>query len=166
MGFFDSLNEAGKGFGAAAKDAARTAKLNVRLRSLDDKLTQEFENLGKKYYEKHKNENTAENRRISEIYTEISDTKDELADIRGEVVCPNCGEYVPKNAKFCPNCGEDMNIFEESDTTDAETADYDDVFEDDEAQDDKADEASDDDKAEDDVKTSDKPEDSADSTEK
>ncbi|MGN0269134.1 MAG: zinc-ribbon domain-containing protein, partial [Candidatus Weimeria sp.] len=76
--------------------------------------------LGRKYYESHKDDDSAESRRIQEIYTEISDTKDELADIRGEVVCPKCGEYVPKNAKFCPNCGNDMNVFEESDTVDAE----------------------------------------------
>ena len=104
----------------AAKDATRTAKLNIKLKSLDDKLSKEFENLGRKYYESHKDDDSAESRRIQEIYTEISDTKDELADIRGEVVCPKCGEYVPKNAKFCPNCGNDMNVFEESDTVDAE----------------------------------------------
>ncbi len=120
MSFFDSLNEAGRGFGEAAKDATRTAKLNIKLKSLDDKLSKEFENLGRKYYESHKDDDSAESRRIQEIYTEISDTKDELADIRGEVVCPKCGEYVPKNAKFCPNCGNDMNVFEESDTVDAE----------------------------------------------
>ena len=132
MGFFDSLNEAGRGFGEAAKDAARTAKLNIRLRSLDDKLSKEYENLGRKYYEKHKDEDSAENRRIQEIFTEIADTKDELADIRGEVVCPDCGEYVPKNAKFCPNCGADMNVFEDTDTVDSEVVDEDDAFEDEE----------------------------------
>ena len=130
MGFFDSLNEAGRGFGEAAKDAARTAKLNIRLRSLDDKLSKEYENLGRKYYEKHKDEDSAENRRIQEIFTEIADTKDELADIRGEVVCPDCGEYVPKNAKFCPNCGADMNVFEDTDTVDSEVVDEDEAFED------------------------------------
>lgn len=157
MGFFDSLSEAGRGFGEAAKDAARTAKLNVRLRNLDEKLSKEYENLGRKYYEKHKDEDSAENRRIQEIFTEISDTKDELADIRGEIVCPECGEYVQKNAKFCPNCGTDMNIFDDSEPVDSEVVDEDEVFEDDDA-----DESSEDEKPADEKK----PEESEDTEDK
>lgn len=131
MGFFDSVSEAGRGFGAAARDAARTAKLNVRLRTLDENLAKEFQALGRRYYEQHKDEESAENRRIREIYTEIADTKDELADIRGEIVCPDCGEYVPKNSKFCPNCGADLNVFAEADDeTVEETVDEEDAFED------------------------------------
>ncbi|MCI7468941.1 MAG: zinc ribbon domain-containing protein [Lachnospiraceae bacterium] len=108
MGFFNTLEEAGRGIGAAAKDAAKTAQLNVRLKDLDGKLHKEYEVIGQKYYKDHPDEDTPENRKIKEIFAQIAATKDQLADIRGESICPSCGEFVEKGAKFCSHCGASL----------------------------------------------------------
>ncbi|MDD6429133.1 MAG: zinc ribbon domain-containing protein [Lachnospiraceae bacterium] len=117
MGFFDTIEEAGRGIGAAAKDAARTARLNMKLKDLDVKLHKEYESIGQKYYKAHCDEDTPDNRKVKEIYAEIAATKDQLADIRGESLCPSCGEFVDKNSRFCNHCGAPL----------AETVDEDDV---------------------------------------
>ena len=118
MGFFNSVGEAGRGIGAAAKDAAKTAQLNIRLKDLDGKLHKEYETIGQKYYKAHPDEDTPEHKKIKEIFAEIAATKDQLADIRGESICPNCGEFVEKGAKFCSNCGASLvETVEEDDIT-------------------------------------------------
>ena len=118
MGFLNSVGEAGRGIGAAAKDAAKTAQLNVKLKDLDGKLHKEYETIGQKYYKAHPDEDTPEHKKIKEIFAEIAATKDQLADIRGESICPNCGEYVEKGAKFCSHCGASLvETVEEDDIT-------------------------------------------------
>lgn len=39
--------------------------------------------------------------------------KEQLADVKGQQICPNCGELIPKDVAFCPKCGAPTEIKEE-----------------------------------------------------
>ena len=58
MEFFDKLSEtivsAGKDVGQKAKDVSGIAKLKMDIRSKEDFVEKQYAELGKAYYEKHK----------------------------------------------------------------------------------------------------------------
>lgn len=60
MEFFDKLSEtivsAGKDVGQKAKDVSEIAKLKMDIRSKEDFVEKQYAELGKAYYEKHKDE--------------------------------------------------------------------------------------------------------------
>ena len=64
MEFFDKLSEtivsAGKDVGQKAKDVSGIAKLKMDIRSKEDFVEKQYAELGKAYYEKHKDEESAE----------------------------------------------------------------------------------------------------------
>ena len=64
MEFFDKLSEtivsAGKDVGQKAKDVSEIAKLKMDIRSKEDFVEKQYAELGKAYYEKHKDEENAE----------------------------------------------------------------------------------------------------------
>ena len=64
MEFFDKLSEtivsAGKDVGQKAKDVSEIAKLKMDIRSKEDFVEKQYAELGKAYYEKHKDEESAE----------------------------------------------------------------------------------------------------------
>lgn len=52
--------------------------------------------------------------------------KEQLADVKGQQICPNCGELIPKDVAFCPKCGAPTEIKdEESKTEEAEDKEVD-----------------------------------------
>lgn len=101
MEFFDKLSEtivsAGKDVGQKAKDVSGIAKLKMDIRSKEDFVEKQYAELGKAYYEKHKDEESAE-----------------VFKLQGAVECPKCGAKMPQGAAFCSSCGTKMDdIFEE-----------------------------------------------------
>ena len=64
MEFFDKLSEtivsAGKDVGQKAKDVSEIAKLKMDIRSKEDFVEKQYAEIGKAYYEKHKDEENAE----------------------------------------------------------------------------------------------------------
>lgn len=118
MGFLDDLGDSiVKGGRQAAdwtKNTANTAKLSVDIRTREDDLEKAFAELGKKYYNEHKNdEDTSEFDAINSIYKEIDHLKNELAEKKGMQICPKCGAFVARDAKFCNECGEKLDLFTE-----------------------------------------------------
>ena len=122
MEFFDKLSEtivsAGKDVGQKAKDVSGIAKLKMDIRS------KQYAELGKAYYEKHKDEESAEGEEktpeqehfflITEALGEIERMRAEVFKLQGAVECPKCGAKMPQGAAFCSSCGTKMDdIFEE-----------------------------------------------------
>lgn len=131
MEFFDKLSEtivsAGKDVGQKAKDVSEIAKLKMDIRSKEDFVEKQYAELGKAYYEKHKDDETEETGEngektpeqehfflISEALGEIERMRAEVLKIQGAAECPKCGAKMPQGAAFCSNCGTKMDdMFED-----------------------------------------------------
>ena len=120
MEFFDKLSEtivsAGKDVGQKAKDVSEIAKLKMDIRSKEDFVEKQYAELGKAYYEKHKDEENAETDffLITEALGEIERMRAEVFKLQGATECPKCGAKMPQGAAFCSNCGTKMDdMFEE-----------------------------------------------------
>ena len=115
MEFFDKLSEslvsAGKDVSQKAKDVSEIAKLKLDIKS-------NYEELGRSYYEKHKDEEECEEAEqfflIREAVEEIERMKAEVLRIQGSAECPKCGAKMPEGAVYCSNCGTKMDdMYEE-----------------------------------------------------
>ena len=122
MEFFDKLSEtivsAGKDVGQKAKDVSGIAKLKMDIRSKEDFVEKQYAELGKAYYEKHKDEEEGEEAEqfflIREAVEEIERMKAEVLRIQGSAECPKCGAKMPEGAVYCSNCGTKMDdMYEE-----------------------------------------------------
>ena len=131
MEFFDKLSEtivsAGKDVGQKAKDVSEIAKLKMDIRSKEDFVEKQYAELGKAYYEKHKEDETEETGEngektpeqehfflISEALSEIERMRAEVFKLQGAAECPKCGAKMPQGAAFCSNCGTKMDdMFED-----------------------------------------------------
>jgi len=122
MEFFDKLSEtivsAGKDVGQKAKDVSEIAKLKMDIKSKEDFVEKQYAELGKAYYEKHKDDETEETGENGEKTPEqehfflISEALGEIERMRAE--CPKCGAKMPQGAAFCSNCGTKMDdMFED-----------------------------------------------------
>ena len=90
----------------------------------EDFVEKQYAELGKAYYEKHKDEESAEGEEktpeqehfflITEALGEIERMRAEVFKLQGAVECPKCGAKMPQGAAFCSSCGTKMDdIFEE-----------------------------------------------------
>lgn len=131
MELFDKLSEtivsAGKDVGQKAKDVSEIAKLKMDIKSKEDFVEKQYAELGKAYYEKHKDDETEETSEngektpeqehfflISEALGEIERMRAEVLKIQGAAECPKCGAKMPQGAAFCSNCGTKMDdMFED-----------------------------------------------------
>ena len=78
----------------------------------------QYEELGRSYYEKHKDEEECEEAEqfflIKEAVEEIERMKAEVLRIQGSAECPKCGAKMPEGAVYCSNCGTKMDdMYEE-----------------------------------------------------
>ena len=131
MELFDKLSEtivsAGKDVGQKAKDVSEIAKLKMDIKSKEDFVEKQYAELGKAYYEKHKDDETEETTEngektpeqehfflISEALGEIERMRAEVLKIQGAAECPKCGAKMPQGAAFCSSCGTKMDdMFED-----------------------------------------------------
>ena len=111
MEFFDKLSEslvsAGKDVSQKAKDVSEIAKLKLDIKSKEDYVQKQYEELGRSYYEK-------QFFLIKEAVEEIERMKAEVLRIQGSAECPKCGAKMPEGAVYCSNCGTKMDdMYEE-----------------------------------------------------
>lgn len=117
MAFFEQigkrLTDAGQNVAQQTKDLADVTKLNTAISDKEKKISQLFLLVGQSYYERHKNDDTAEElEKIAEInamYAEILTNREKIKQIKGVVKCESCGADVPLNATFCNACGTKVN---------------------------------------------------------
>ena len=90
----------------------------------EDFVEKQYAELGKAYYEKHKDEENAKTEEktpeqehfflITEALGEIERMRAEVFKLQGATECPKCGAKMPQGAAFCSNCGTKMDdMFEE-----------------------------------------------------
>lgn len=123
MEFFDTaVNKVKDVFGVAYKkteEVVTTQKQKIDIASMENKLSKEYEKLGKLYYDNIKNENIVEGELkdivdvISAKITEIDAAKAELAKSKSKRLCPVCSEPIDISSNFCNHCGAKLT-FEET----------------------------------------------------
>ena len=128
----DDLFSVGKEVGDRVSDFSNIAKLKLELRSKEDFIQRQFAELGRLYYEAHKEaaDSVAEQdlfNSIAETEAQIAETKSTILNLQGAICCPECGEKYQKGYKFCPFCGGELrnepeqeeDIFVDEDDLDA-----------------------------------------------
>lgn len=111
MSFLDDMKQelfsAGRDVSQKAKEVSGVAKLKLDIKSKEDALNKQYMELGKKYYDMHKEGEMpeAEITAISTLLNEIKDLKEEILKIQGACTCPECGATLPEGISYCSKCG-------------------------------------------------------------
>lgn len=121
MDFFDKLGEtiiaAGKDVSQKAKDVSGVAKLRLDIRSKEDYIRNQYQELGKDYYNANKDRIDVPERyrfdQIDEALDDIAEMELRILELKKARRCPKCGAEVSDSAEFCSSCGEQLGIFEE-----------------------------------------------------
>ncbi len=104
----NKITSVGKDGYNRAKDAKDTTKISMDIKNREIQLQKMFRDLGREYYQDHKQDENLEYPLMTQIKNEldaIASLQVEKDKLRGIRRCPNCGEVTNVNAKFCPACG-------------------------------------------------------------
>lgn len=125
MEFFDKVrkkaSETCKGAAEKTTKIAKEAKLKMKINENKSKISDLYEEIGKKVYQKHTQEGDVcikkdleeECAKIDILSAEIEKYHKEILDLSDLKNCVKCKEPMDKNAKFCPKCGEEQPAIEE-----------------------------------------------------
>ena len=112
MAFFDKLSEtltnASKDVSQKAKDLSGVAKLTMDIHTKEDQVQKLYAQIGKLYFESHKDDDRAEYAQIAQIkemLVVIEDMKKDLMELKGTKICPKCGKEIDSKDTFCKGCG-------------------------------------------------------------
>ncbi len=105
----EALKNGGKAVGDKISGVLDIAKLNLEVRKNETLLEQKFIELGKKYYDEHKDETPEEFTVIDAAKRQIASLKHQISELKGEKVCKKCGTINSTDSDFCKKCGESFN---------------------------------------------------------
>jgi ribosomal protein L40E len=103
-----TLSGAGKDVTQKARDLTDVARLKMEIRSKEDFIKRQYESIGSKYYEAHKEDEATpfdEIFLITQTLSEIESVKKELASVKGYTKCASCGAELDPAAAYCSKCG-------------------------------------------------------------
>ena len=111
MGFFSDL---GKKTTETTGKIAKETKLKIKINDNKGKISDLYEEIGKKVYEKHvrdenlniKEELNEECQKIDDLAKEIEDARLEILKLNQKRLCSKCAAEIDINMIFCPKCGE------------------------------------------------------------
>jgi len=111
------LNEFGKKTSETTSRIAREAKLKFKISESKSKITDYYEEIGKKVYEQHIREQTiniesdleAEILEVDKLAEEIRVMREELLRLSQKKQCPRCNNEMDEGFNYCPRCGEKQN---------------------------------------------------------
>lgn len=114
MAFFDEIGRKVSAGGQQAvkqgKALAEIARLNAQISDLEKSISQQYLQIGKMYYEVHKEDGNAEQRELIETingaFVTIRQCKEQITRLKGTTQCPKCGAGIASGAAFCSVCGE------------------------------------------------------------
>lgn len=132
MEFFDKLTkkatETYKGAAEKTSKLAKEAKLKMKINENKSKISELYQEIGRKVYQKHTaNEDLCIKKNLEEecakidiISAEIEKYHKEILELSNLKNCVKCKEPMDKDAKFCPKCGEVQPVVEETPAMDVE----------------------------------------------
>ena len=111
MGFFSDLGR--KTSETKGKIAIET-KLKMKINENKGKITDIYEEICKKVYEKHVREGNIdikadleeECKKLDELSKEIEEARIEILKLNQKKLCSKCSAEIENGALFCPKCGE------------------------------------------------------------
>lgn len=102
--------------GKMATDVVDRSKVRVSSAELKNKISAQFETLGRYIYDTHESGNTdpaVVNQYVSEITVLINELKtlqDTLTAANGKIVCPRCACTNSNDSLFCKKCGASLDF--------------------------------------------------------
>ena len=117
MGFF---NEIGKKASEATSKITKETKLKLKINDNKNKISDIYEEIGKKVYEKHvreqkidiKEELQEECSKIDVLSKEIEEARKEILRLNNKRQCPECYAEIEKEAVYCSKCGQKLENVE------------------------------------------------------
>jgi len=117
MGFF---NEIGKKTSEATSKITKETKLKLKINDNKNKISDIYEEIGKKVYEKHvreenisiKEELQEECSKIDVLSKEIEEARKEILRLNNKRQCPGCYAEIEKEAAYCSKCGQKLENVE------------------------------------------------------
>lgn len=117
MGFFSDI---GTKASETTSKIKNETKLKMKINENKGKITDLYEEIGKKVYEKHLRE---ENINISEelneecakldvLAKEIEEARLEILKLNKKKICSNCSTEIDTSAQFCSKCGQKQMLEE------------------------------------------------------
>ena len=111
MEFFSDL---GRKTSETTGKIARETKLKMKINENKGKITDIYEEIGKKVYEKHVREENIdikadleeECKKLDELSKEIEEARIEILKLNQKKLCSKCSAEIENGALFCPKCGE------------------------------------------------------------
>jgi len=106
---FDTMNK-------MATDVVDRSKVRVSSAELKNKISAQFETLGRYIYDTHESGNTDStvvSQYVSEITVLINELKtlqDTLKAVNGKIVCPRCACTNSNDSLFCKKCGTSLDF--------------------------------------------------------
>ena len=106
---FDTMNK-------MATDVVDRSKVRVSSAELKNKISAQFETLGRYIYDTHESGNTDStvvSQYVSEITVLINELKtlqDTLTAVNGKIVCPRCACTNSNDSLFCKKCGTSLDF--------------------------------------------------------
>ncbi len=117
----DKINTTSKDVSDKAQNVAAQTKLKAQITAEENKLKGLYMDLGKACYENPEDESIEVYKdSITAVKGVIAGYQSDLAALKGQKICPNCGAIIPKNALFCGQCGTKCEVVEEAEPDEAE----------------------------------------------
>ncbi|QOR33704.1 zinc ribbon domain-containing protein [Clostridium sp. 'deep sea'] len=111
----DFLRNVTKDIGKMSGQLVETTKLSAKINSEENKIRKIYTELGEQMYkdfqhgESFKEPYMVMFSDISIIKSNIAQLRKELLDVKGVVLCKNCGQEVKRDVTFCAKCGSRMD---------------------------------------------------------
>ncbi len=115
MAFFDAigatLSNMGSNVSSKTKTVVEVSNINGQIKACEDQLNRTYLEIGKLYYEQHKNDSTYDEgmaekiAKVDEAFDAIAQLREQLNRAKGTVNCSSCGAVIPAGTVFCSKCG-------------------------------------------------------------
>lgn len=113
----DEFVAAGKDMTDKMTEVSNKTRIKIDIKNKEDFLEKQFAGLGKAFYENEPDFETAKEdyfKNINNTKSEIAALEEELKQLEGSVVCPQCGLRQNSEHKFCANCGAKLPVVEKT----------------------------------------------------
>lgn len=108
----DFFNKVSANVSQKAKDVSGITKLTLQIRTEEDNIKKTYSVLGEAYYNNVKNgaeiNLDAMIGEITRAKQAIAECQEQITELKGVAICPNCNAELERGAKFCQHCGKPM----------------------------------------------------------